>query len=124
MSVAFYYPTQGSPAAQWSPLPAPDFPHGQPTDYPQQLTGETAAGTFYVQDKGAGRQTFDLNFSRLTESERDTALSFFHTVKKAFNTFEYVDPEGNPHTVRWTNAFDFREVASGRYAGTVQLRQE
>ena len=124
MSVAFYYPTQAAPTAQWTPLPAPDFPHSQPEDYPQQLTGETADGTLYVQDKGAGRQTFELRFSRLTESERDTALSFFQTVKKAFNTFEYVDPAGTPHTVRWTNAFDFREVAPGRYTGTVQLRQE
>lgn len=124
MSIAFYYPIQAAPTAQWTPAPPPDFPHDQPTDYPRQLTGETAAGTLYVQDKGVARQTFELRFSRLTESERDTALSFFQTVKKAFNTFEYVDPGGNPHTVRWTNAFDFHAVAPGRYTGTVQLRQE
>ena len=31
-------------------------------DYSEQLTGETAGGTLYVQDKGPRRERFELTF--------------------------------------------------------------
>jgi len=124
MSIGFYFPTRAAPAAQWLPAKPPLLPARQTIDYPEQLLGETAGGTLYVQDKGSARETFELAFERILETDRDAALLFFNTVKKAFNPFEYQDAAGNLHTVRWTNGFEFYETVPGRYSGTVQLRKE
>ncbi len=124
MSIGFYFPTQAAPTAQWVPAKPPLLPVRHTTDYPEQLTGETAGGTLHVQDKGPARETFELAFERIHESDRDAALAFFNTVKKAFNAFEYQDAAGTLHTVRWLNGFEFDETVPGRYSGTVQLRKE
>jgi len=124
MSIGFYFPTQSSPSAQWLPAKPPILPILNTTDYPEQLTGETAGGTLYVQDKGPKRERFELKFERITANDRDAALSFFNTVKKSFNPFEYQDAEGILHTVRWLNAFEFKETVPGRFSGTISLRKE
>lgn len=124
MSSGFYYPTQAAPTVQWISAKPPVLPACQATDYPEQLTGETAGGNRVVQDKGPVRETFELKFERIPESDRDAALSFFTTVKKAFNTFEYQDAAGALHTVRWTNSFEFHETVPGRYSGNILLRKE
>lgn len=124
MSIGFYYPTKAAATAQWVPSRQPVFPSSGPVDFPEQLTGETAGGTLYVQAKGPKRESFELHFVRLPKSDREGAHTFFNTVKKAFNAFEYEDPEAILHTVRWMNEFDFERVIEGRYSGTIELRKE
>jgi hypothetical protein len=124
VSIGFYFPTQAAPTAQWLPGKPPHFPVRSSTDYPEQLTGETAGGTLVVQDKGVQRERFELKFERITQSDRDSALLFFSTVKKSFSAFEYQDAEGTLHTVRWLNAFEFQQTVPGRYSGTILLRKE
>ena len=124
MSIGFYFPTQAAPTTQWLPDKPPYLPMRKSNDYPEQLTGETAGGTLYVQDKGPIRETFELAFGRITASDRDAALTFFNTVKKSFSPFEYQDVDGTLHTVRWLNAFEFQEMVPGRFSGTVVLRKE
>ena len=124
MSIGFYFPTKSGATAQWVPSRQPVFPASEPVDFPEQLNGETAGGTLYVQDKGPKRETFELRFGRVPQSDRDSAHTFFNTVKKAFNTFEYEDRNGALHTVRWMNEFDFELVIDGRFSGTIELRKE
>jgi len=124
MAIGFYFPTKAGATTSWIPLQQPVFPAVEPVDYPEQLTGETAGGTLYVQDKGAQRETFQLQFVRLAATDRNNALTFFTTVKKSFNTFEYEDRNAVLHTVRWMNDFDFPFVIEGRYSGTINLRKE
>ncbi len=124
MSIGFYFPTQAAPTAQWVPGKPPVLPARNTTDYPEQLTGETAGGTLYVQDKGLQRERFELTFERITQSDRDAALALFNAVKKSFSPFEYQDAEGTLHTVRWLNGFEFQETVPGRYSGTLLLRKE
>jgi hypothetical protein len=124
MAIGFYFPSKAGATTQWVPVRQPVFPASEPVDYPEQLTGETAGGTLYVQDKGPKRESFELQFARLPKPDRDGAHIFFNTVKKAFNAFEYEDPDGALHTVRWINEFDFERVVEGRYTGTIELRKE
>jgi hypothetical protein len=124
MSIGFYYPTKAAVTAQWVPSRQPVFPTSEVVDYPEQLTGETAGGTLYVQGKGPKRESFELHFVRLQQSDRDGAHAFFNTVNKAFTTFEYEDRNGVLHVVRWMNPFDFELVIEGRYSGTIELRKE
>ena len=124
MSIGFHYPTQSASTAQWLPAKPPHLPARHNTDYPEQLTGETAGGTLYVQDKGPQRETFELTFERITLNDRDAALAFFTAVRKSFSAFEYQDAEGALHTVRWTNAFEFQETVPGRFSGVILLRKE
>ena len=124
MNIGFYFPAQAAPSAQWIPTKPPVPPIRRATDYPEQVSGETAGGTLYVQDKGPKRERFELEFERITTGDRDAALAFFDAVKKSFSTFEYQDTEGNVHTVRWMNPFEFQETVSGRWSGTIRLRKE
>ena len=124
MSIGFYFPTLAAPALQWLPAKPPSLPTKSVIDFPEQLTGETAGGTLYVQDKGSQRQRFQLTFERISKEDRDVALVFFTVVKKSFSGFEYQDEEGILHTVRWQNAFDFQVTVPDRYSGTIQLRTE
>jgi len=124
VSIGFYFPTQAVPTAQWVPGKPPLLSGRSTTDYPEQLTGETAGGTLYVQDKGLQRERFELTFERITQSDRDEALVFFNVVKKSFSPFEYQDAESTLHTVRWLNKFEFQETVPGRYSGTILLRKE
>jgi hypothetical protein len=93
-------------------------------DYPEQLLGRTAGGTVYVQDKGLRSKVFELCFEELAQSDRDTALAFFDTVKKALKTFEYRDRAGNVHSVRWVNEFLLHAGPGERYAGKIRLQQQ
>ncbi len=124
MSIGFYFPTQAAPSAQWVPGKPPMLPAPQTTDYPEQLAGETAGGTLYVQDKGPKRERLELPFERIPQSDRDAALAFFDAVKKSLSPFEYQDAAGALHTVRWMNGFEFQETVPGGYSGTIQLRKE
>ncbi|MCH8313405.1 MAG: hypothetical protein IID17_10510 [Nitrospinae bacterium] len=124
MAIGLYFPTKSGATTSWVPLKQPVFPAVEPVDYPEQLTGETAGGTLYVQDKGTKRETFQLQFVRLGTTDRNNALTFFNTVKKSFNTFEYEDRNAVLHTVRWINDFDFQFVIEGRYSGSIDLRKE
>lgn len=124
VEIGFYFPTQASPTAQWVPAKPALLPVLSVIDYPEQLTGETAGGTLYVQDKGPRRERFELTFERITQADRDSAHMFFVAVKKSLSLFEYQDAEGNLHIVRWLNAFEFQETVPGRYSGTIQLRKE
>ena len=124
MTLGFYFPTQAAPAMQWLPDKPPHLPASRVADYPEQLTGETAGGTLYVQDKGVQRELFELTFERISKSDRDAALVFFIAVKKSFSPFEYQDGEGVLHAVRWVNAFEFQVTVPGRYSGTIHLRKE
>ncbi len=124
MTIRFHYPSAAAPAASWQPTKPPRFPLPRRLDYPQQVVGETAGGTVYVQDKGPRRETFELTFDHLPQDERDQAASFFDTVRKAASSFEFVDPEGQTHTVRWVNGFEFSQMVGGRWSGTIQLRKE
>lgn len=124
MNIGFHFPTQAAHAVQWLPGKPPVLPARSDTDYPDQLTGETAGGTLYVQNKGPSRDRFELTFERLAKTDRDAAWVFFTVVNKAFHTFEYQDVEGVLHTVRWFNAFALQETVPGRYSGTIHLRKE
>lgn len=122
MSIVFHYPNAASPTSTWRPSKPPRFPIGRRRDYPRQVTGETAGGTRLVQDLGGTvREFFELAFDFLPAADRAQARLFFDTVKKSANTFEFIDNEGATHTVRWSNAFDFRQAAHGRYSGTIKL---
>ncbi len=121
MGIAFYFPTQVSPTLSWVPPHQPLVSVSMPVDFPAQIAGETAGGILYVQDKGSRRETFELRFDRLTQAERDIALNFFDTVKKAFSSFEYLDSAGIIHAVRWVSEFDFKPVVQGRFSGAVRL---
>lgn len=124
MSIGFYFPTQAAPSAQWVPGKPPVLPAQHSTDYPEQLAGETAGGTLYVQDKGPKRERWELPFERIPQSDRDAALAFFDAVKKSLSPFEYQDAAGALHTVRWMNGFELQETVPGRYSGAVVLRKE
>lgn len=124
MGIAFYFPSQASPALSWVPPRQALATVSDPVDFPAQIAEETAGGVLYVQDKGSRRETFELRFDRLTQAERDAALNFFDTVKKAFSSFEYLDSAGVIHAVRWVSDFDFKPVVQGRFSGSVQLRKE
>lgn len=124
MAIGFYYPTFAGATTSWVTTKQPAFPLSEPVDYPEQLVGQTAGGTLYVQDKGVIREKFVLNFDRLPEADRDDAYTFFIAVKKAYYTFEYSDRDSALHTVRWMNNFDFTYVVEGRYSGIIQLREE
>jgi hypothetical protein len=124
VEIGFYFPTRAAPTAQWVPGKPPLLPVRGITDYPEQLTGETAGGTFYVQDKGPQRERFELTFERITQNDHDVAQAFFVAVKKSFNLFEYQDAEGTLHIVRWLNGFEFQETVPGRYSGAIHLRKE
>lgn len=124
MAPGFYFPTKAVASARWVPSRQPVFPAVEPVDYPEQLVGETAGGTLYVQDKGPKRESFELAFVRLPRSDRDAARAFYNAVKKSFNAFEYEDRNGALHTVRWMNPFDFELVVEGRYSGSIELRKE
>jgi hypothetical protein len=124
VSIGFYFPTQAAPAAQWLPGKPPVLPARSIIDYPEQLAGETAGGTLYVQDKGPPRERFELTFERITQSDRNAARAFFIVAKKSFRTFEYQNAEGALHMVRWLNAFEFQEMVPDGYSGTIHLRKE
>ena len=124
MSFGFYFPTKAAPTAQWVPVTQPEYPAGEVLDYPEQINSTTAGGTLYVQEKGSQRQTFQFNFSRVSQSDRDSAQTFFDTVKKSFNPFEFEDRNTQLHTVRWMNEFNFQLVLFGKYSGSIDLRKE
>lgn len=124
MDIGFYFPTLAAPAVEWRPGKPPFLPVSHITDFPEQLTGETAGGTLYVQNKGSPRERFELTFERISKTDRDAAWVFFVVVNKAFNSFEYQDAEGALHTVRWLNEFGFQETVPGRFSGTILLRKE
>jgi len=124
MSVGFYYPTKSAPTAQWVPSAQPVFPLSEPVDYPLQLTGQTAGGALYVQDKGTQQATFRLEYKGVTETDRDNALTFFTAVKKSFYNFEYEDRDGVLTSVRWMNGFSFELVMNQRYDAVIELRKE
>jgi len=124
MAFAFYFPTKAAPAASWIPSIGPEFPLETPVDYPEQLTGETAGGTLYVQKKGPKRENFTLAFNFMSQADRDSLLTFFNAVEKAFNAFEYEDGNGVLHSVRWMNEFNLKKDRPGLYSGSVLLRKE
>jgi len=124
MSFGFYYPTKSAPAVQWVPVTQPEYPAGEVLDYPEQISSTTAGGTLYVQEKGIQRQTFQYNFARISQFDRDNAQNFFDTVKKSFSAFEFEDRNANLHTVRWMNSFNFQLVLFGKYSGSIDLRKE
>ncbi|MEK9627830.1 MAG: hypothetical protein VW455_02285 [Nitrospinota bacterium] len=124
MSFGFYFPTKVSPIAQWVPTKMPDYPAIEPVDFPEQIKAVTSGGTIYIQEKGVKRETFLFLFSNISQSERNAALSFFETVKKSFELFEFEDREANLHTVRWMNAFDFQLVVFGKYSGSIELHKQ
>jgi hypothetical protein len=124
MSFGFYYPTKSVPTAQWVPVTQPEYPAGESVDYPEQINSSTAGGTFYVQEKGIKRETFQFNFAHVSQVDRDSAQAFFGTVKKSFSTFEFEDWNTNLHTVRWMNSFNFQLVVHGKYSGSIDLRKE
>ncbi len=124
MAVGFYYPSKAEPTSQWVPSTQPVFPLQETVDYPYQLSGETAGGALYVQEKGQQMKTFELNFVRMSVADRDSALAFFTAVKKSFHAFEYENPSGELESVRWMNAFNFQHVVQGKYSASIQLRKE
>ncbi len=124
MSFGFYYPTKSAPTVQWVPVTQPDYPSQENLDYPEQIISTTAGGTLYVQDKGGRRETFQFNFSRVSQADRASALIFFDVVKKSFNTFEFEDRNANLHSVRWMNDFNFQLIVHGKYSGSIDLRKE
>lgn len=124
MSFGFYFPTKSALITQWVPVTQPEYPAGESLDYPEQVNSSTSGGTLYVQDKGVARETFQFNFGRLNQVDRDNALIFFNTVKKSFKTFEFEDRNATLHTVRWMNGFNFQLFIDGKYSGNIDLRKE
>ncbi len=124
MSFGFYFPTKDSPTVQWVPVTQPDYPAGEVLDYPEQISATTSGGTLYVQEKGSKRQTFQFIFSRVSQTDRDNAQTFFDAVKKSFNSFEFEDRNAQLHSVRWMSEFNFQLVLFGKYSGSIDLRKE
>ena len=124
MAFGFYFPTKAGVTTSWIPSIGPEFPLETPVDYTEQLVGETAGGTIFVQDKGPKREITPLQFKLMSVTDRDGLLTFYTTVKKAFNTFQYEDGNGALHTVRWMNEFNFKKDLPGYFSGSIQLRKE
>ena len=124
MSFGFYFPTKAAPTVQWVPVTQPDYPAGEVLDYPEQISATTSGGTLYVQEKGSQRQTFQFIFSRVSQTDRDNAQTFFDAVKKSFNSFEFEDRNAQLHSVRWMSEFNFQLVLFGKYSGSIDLRKE
>ena len=70
----FYFPSKAGATTSWVPSIGPEFPLETLVDYSEQLTGETAGGTLYVQDKGPKRERFDLQFALMSQVDRDSLL--------------------------------------------------
>ena len=124
MKIGFYFPTKSAPTAQWVPSTQPEYPAGESLDYPEQVNSTTAGGTLYVQEKGVKRETFQFNFARVSQADRDNAQTFFDTVKKSFYSFQFDDRNATLHTVRWMNGYNFQLVVHGKYSGSIDLRRE
>ena len=125
MGIVFSYPTQTSPTVIWVPSKSPRYPIGHQRDFHRQVRGETAGGTVLVQDTAeAAREVFELVFDHLPQADRDQAAGFFDTVRKSAEVFDYTDLAGDNVRVRWSNAFDFKQAAFGRYSGTIELLKE
>ncbi len=124
MAIGFYFPTFAAPTTQWVPARQPGFDSREIVDYAGQQIAGAAGGALYVQDKGTRERRFELAFARLATTDRDAALIFYDAVKKALNVFEYQDPNGVLHSVRWVNEFDFNCGPGERFAASVVLRKE
>lgn len=124
MPIAFYYPTKAAPTASWTPAKQPIYPLSESVDFPQQLTGKTAGGQIYIQEKGPPESSYELKYKRISKADRDNALVFFNAIKKAFYPFEYEDQNGSLIIVRWMNKFDFKMVLNDRYDAIINLRKE
>ncbi len=124
MAFGFYLPTQAAVVDQWVPEHGPDFPLGKPLDFPEQLSASTAGGTLYIQEKGNALETFSLNFTLMSEVDRDALEVFFKDkARKMVNSFEYEDGKGVLHKVRWMNGFDFPKSSAQLYGGSIELRK-
>lgn len=125
MGIVFSYPTAITPTVTWTPSKPPHYPISHQRDFHLQVRGETAGGTVLVQDSaGPPREVFELVFDHLPESDRNQAAGFFDTVRKSAEVFDYTDPSGENIRVRWSNGFDFKQAAFGRYSGTIELLKE
>jgi len=124
MAFGFHYPTKAAPTAQWNPASRPEFPVEEPIVYPQQLKGQTAGGKLYVQTKGPLEETFNLNFTLMSEADRDAYRAFWLAVQGAFCKFEYEDSAGTIHSVRIMNDFLFEKTRPGLFRGRIELRKE
>lgn len=124
MGIELRYPSIASPTTSWVPVYQPHWPAVEPSQR-LQLSMETGGGTYYVQDLGIVRQTFELNFIMTTKSERDLYQALFDAVVGQKNQFEFKDRFEAEHTVRlMSGRDDLVEVAQGRFSGTIILRKE
>ncbi len=121
----FHYPTRQSPTISWLPSLGHQ-PGAEPvTDYPNQIVQETAGNTLRIQEKGIKRQTYTLQFVGLSKADKDSLQIFFETIKKSLNSFEFIDRDGQSHTVHWMNAFEFPTIGMDglHYSGEIVLRK-
>ena len=124
MAFGFYLPTKAGVTDQWVPEYSEELPSVEPVDFPEQLSASTAGGVLYVQEKGSVLETFELSFTLMTQSDRDSLYTFFRDkAKKMANSFEYEDGAGGLHKVRWMNNFNFQKTRPGWHSGTIKLRK-
>jgi hypothetical protein len=129
MGVEFHYPTKAGATTSWLPSTEPSYGLEEDVDYPDQVVIKTGDGSIYVQDQGSSEETFRLFFKGITTASRDSFKTFFTTVAKSLNTFEYEDRYGTLHTVRIMSKFNFKETfytadSSGWFEGSIELRKE
>jgi hypothetical protein len=100
-----------------------------PVEDPGQVnvpTGLTDGGQMYAYDKGIAEKLYNLAFENLVKADFDSVEDWIINVSVGpKNTFTYTDEAGVTHTVRCLDTRNpLREVSSGRYAGTIRLREE
>lgn len=100
-----------------------------PLDDPDQVNvpvDYSEGGQLYPYDKGIQERFFNLVFDRLPQADFDAFSTWLTTTAVGpKNTFTYTDEDGVAHTVRLLDTKNpLREVVSGLFSGTIQLREE
>lgn len=100
--------------------PVPDA--GQvnvPVDY-------SDGGELYAYNKGIEEDFFNLVFDALTDTDYSNFDAWLKTISVGpLNTFTMTDEDGLSHTVRLLNTKNpLQKTRYGRYAGTINLREE
>jgi len=90
-----------------------------PVDYSE-------GGQLYAYDKGIKEKFYNLVLERVPQADYDNYDNWLLNVAVGpKNTFTYTDEDGGAHTVRNLDTKNpLREVASGLFSGTIQLREE
>ncbi len=103
-------------------LPGP-VPGSSARQVKRQASGRTASGQLYTYDKGVRTFAVTLAFESLSDSEKDSLISFFHTnANGMMNSFTYTDSAGDTFTARFASPeIGLRKVAQNVWDASFEL---